>query len=327
MKKVIFATLVLAIGLWSCSQNEGNDDTGYVDVTIGSKSGSLKSYVAPGGVTSWNLNDNVMVISSDGDIQKFSYIEETVKSNAKFKGMLKSGQGRKVYKAYHAPDNSHTSLEDGHILVMEREDIILEAKDQNYNSTIFGSYCPMVAIPIEFDANNADHQKNFQFYHMTTMILGKLGLRETDTEIREKVFDCVKFEVMALNGKKPFYSTIKLDLDMLSTSSELADFDEYIINKDDKNIKTDRMSTSMNFKDRGDNFRIEDLLDEYSQLETFPIPIIALPTDDCFRYEASISFYKNEELVVKFAGVGDATGLAPAGLNNLDFNHEKIVSE
>ena len=328
MRKIIFVMLVLATGFWSCSQNdEKGGDLGYVDVTIGSKSGQLKSYVAPGGQTSWNVGDDVMVMAEDGDIQKFSYLEETPKSSALFKGMLKSGQGTQVYKAFHAPERSRTTLEEGNILVIERAAIVLDAKDEDYNSTVFGSYCPMVAIPIEFDANNADHSKNFQFYHMTTMIMGKLALRASDTELRSKVFDNIRFEVFALDGKKPFYTTVKLDMNQLTTTSKLEDLDEYIVNKKDKDGKIDHMITTMNFKDR-ENFTIDDLLREYNSQGGFPIPIIALPTDDCFKFDASISFYKGEELVVKFyRGGGNGSGLGPAGLNNLDFDFNHAVPE
>ncbi len=329
MRKVLFATLVLMIGLWSCSQNDENENVsdGYVNVTIGSESGRLKSYVAPGGITSWNVNDTVVMLCPDGDLQKFYYIEETAKSSALFKGMLKTGQGKQVYKPFHAPTRSHTTLKDGHILVTIREDIILDEQGEDYNSTVFGSYCPMVGIPVKFDANNSDDPKSFQFYHLSNMILAKVSLRPNgDREILEKTFDHIKFEVKA-TGTKPFYSTIELDMDMLTTCSKLEDLDEYIINRNDTSVKTDHMYTIMNFKERGDNFTIEDLLKEYSSLGSFPIPIIALPTEDGFDYIASVSFYKGEELKVKFQGGGTATGLKPAGLNNLDFDYKKLVTE
>jgi hypothetical protein len=329
MKKVLFAILVLMIGLWSCSQNEGNENVsdGYVDVTIGTESGRLKSYVAPGGITSWNIYDTVVMLCPDGDLQKFYYMEETAKSSALFKGMLKTGQGKQVYKPFHAPTRSHTRLKDGHILVTTREDIVLDEQGEDYNSTVFGSYCPMVAIPLRFDANNSDDSKSFQFYHLSNMILAKVSLRpNADQEILSQTFDNIKFEVQA-KGSKPFYSTIELDMNMLTTDSKLEDLDEYIINLNDTSVKTDHMYTIMNFKERGDNFTIEDLLKEYSSLGSFPIPIIALPTEDSFNYIASVSFCKGEVVKVKFQGEGTASGLSPAGLNNLNFDYKKLVTE
>lgn len=326
MKKILFVILVLAAGFWSCSSDdEKGGDLGYVNVTIDSESGKLKSHVQPGGQTIWNENDKVIMIDADGSLQEFSYSEETAKSSGKFSGMLKSGQGKQVYKTFHAPERSRTTLQ-GNTLVVERGAIDLDAKEESYNSSIFGSYCPMVAIPIEFDANNADDTKSYQFYHLTTMIMGKLSLRPVDTEIRSKVFDNVRFEVFALNGKKPFYTTIKLDMDMLTTTSGLKDLSSYIVNKADESVKIDHMITTMNFKDRED-FTVDDLLTEYSDMGGFPIPIIALPTDDNFNYKASMSFYKGEELVLKFEGEGEGTakGLAPAGLNILNFDRHKLV--
>jgi len=325
MKKVIFIALVLSIGLWSCSQNDepGDAPDDYVDVTIGLETKGLKSIIEPGGTTTWNVNDEVRIVDIDGVPRKFAYGGETAQRSAEFKGTLRSGQGKNIYKAYHAPEKSKVELERGHILVVEREDLDITEDGVNYNSALFGSYCPMVAVPIEFDAENTDESKVFQFHHLTTMIEGRISLRETeDAEFLNKKFDRVEFEVRAIESK-PFYTKIKFDMDLLKVDDDADDLDECIIDGDDESVKTDIMSTTMNMKER----TIKELMREYAGLKSFPIPIFALPTEDDFRYTATVCFYYGETVQLKMQGSQNATGLNPVGLNVLDFDYKKIVRE
>lgn len=323
MKKVIFATLTLAIGLWSCSQDDeiAKTSDGYVDVTIGSQSGSLRSIVAPGGATSWNLPDQVKVLDVDGVEQVFSYTAETPKSSAEFAGRLKAGQGKQVYYAYHTSKKSTTTLKDGHILVVGRENAeITEDKDIT-NSILFGSYCPMVAIPFEFDAEHTKNPKLVQFYHLGTMIEGRVSLRNPqDSEFLDRVFDKIVFEIKAI-GSEPFYTEIQLDLNKLPTSSSVENLNDCIIDSNDKTVKTNFMSTTMNMNTRS----VRDLMEESKSLGSFAIPIFALPTEDSFNYTATISFYNQDKLQLKLEGSSTATKLNPAGLNILNFDYKKIV--
>ncbi len=324
MKKVIFAALTLAIGLWSCSQSEENEKTdntsdGYVNVTIGTESGSLKSIVAPGGATSWNLADQVKILDVDGVEQLFSYAAETPKSSAQFSGRLKSGQGKQVYRAYHVPKKSKVTLKNGHILVVGRENIEITEDKATSNSALFGLYCPMVATPFEFDAENTKDSKLAQFYHLGTMIEGRVSLRTPqDSKHLDKMFDKIVYEVKAI-GSYPFYTEIELDLNKLTTSSLVEDLNDCII--PNKAVKTDLMSTTINMQARS----IRSLMEEYKLLGSYAIPIFALPTEEGFNYTATICFYNQGKEQLKLQGSGVATRLNPAGLNILNFDYKKIV--
>jgi len=331
MKKVIFTACALAIGLWSCSSD--NNDTvpsdKYVDVKIGGESGGLiitesggiKSIVSPGGATSWNMADQVRVLDVDGSAQLFTYAAETPKSSAEFNGRLKGGQGNQVYRAYHSSTKSNMSLKDGHILVVERQDMEITEDGATNNSILFGSYCPMVAIPFEFDVENNKGSKLVQFYHLGTMIEGRVTLRDPqDSEHFDKLFDKIVFEVKAI-ASKPFYSKIEFDMNKLTTSSTVEHLDDCITNRNDNTVKTGVMTTTMNMQDR----TIGDLMNEYKLFGYFAIPIFALSTDDAFDYSASVTFYYKGNPTLKLEGSAEATGLNPAGLNILNFDYKKIV--
>ncbi|MDU1891689.1 MAG: hypothetical protein E6767_13455 [Dysgonomonas sp.] len=323
IKRILFVTLVLAISLWSCSQSDdvNNPTDDYVDVTLGTESDRLKSIVIPGGGTSWDTTDKVEVLDVDGVIQTFAYANETPKSSAEFKGKLKGGQGKKIYKAYHAATNSNTTLKDGHILVTKRKDITIESDDMMKNSAIFGLYCPMVGIPFEFDAGSKKGSL-VQFYHLNTMIEGRVTLRESlDKEHLDKTFDKVVFELQATDSE-PFHTIMEFDMDKLTTSSIAEDLNKCIIDLGADAVKTDYMSTTMNMKER----TIRSLMEEYSQSTFFPIPIFALPTNDKFAYRATICFYHKNTLQLKMSGTGEAKGLYPVGSNPLNFDHGKIVN-
>ncbi|WP_029906711.1 hypothetical protein [Prevotella sp. 10(H)] len=325
MKKVIFAALVLVAGLWSCSSddNEGPDNVpdGFVKVEIGSESKGLKSIIIPGGGTSWDVIDEVKIIDADGAPRTFTYGASGTSPSAKFNGMLLANQGEKIYRAYHAPKKSKCTLESGHILIVEREDLDITEDGVNYNSALFGSYCPMVAFPVKFDAQSKD-PKLFSFSHLTNMIEARVTLRETEEkEFLDKRFDRVVFELKA-NGSKPFYTKIKFDMKLLQVGNNAEHLDDCIINKGDKSTNTDFMSTTMNMKER----TIRELMNEYD-IKGFPIPIFALPTDDPFDYTATIYFYLGETIQLKMEGSEHSTGLKPVGLNTLPFDHEEIVRE
>lgn len=332
MKKVIFVIFVLAAGLCSCSQSDDNNsnEPDFVDVTIGTDSGDLtgksgaksKSIVEPGGTTSWNLNDKVNVVDVDGSVRTFTYADETPKSSAKFAGKLLGNQGKSVYKAFHAPEKSKVELESGHILVIEREDLDITESGIVNNSALFGSYCPMISIPIEFNAGSSQDNKAFRFYHLASMIEGRVTLRENEEmQYLDKLFDKVTFEVQAKNST-PFYKKVELDMNKLTTNSKIEDINECFINQNDPSAKTDYMYTIMNMNVR----TIRELMQEYESLGSFPIPIFALPTGDGFDYTATICFYHGATLQLKMQGSATATRLNPMGLNVLDFDYEKIVT-
>lgn len=322
MKKVVFALLALSAGLCSCSQSDepNNVPDKYVSVTIGTKSEVLeKSIIEPGGTTSWDVNDVVNIIDANGTVQPFTYADETAKASAKFTGLLLANQGSQVYKAYHAPENSIVSL-NGQSLFIERKDIEIDEHGIENNSAMFGSYCPMVAMPVEFDANDTSGDKPLQFYQLMSMIEGRVSLRtEEDGYYLAKRFDEVRFEIQA-NGSMPFYKTIELALDRLTVDSKVGDINECIVNNGNSEM-TDYMCTIMHMEERS----IAELKEEYKKLGSFPIPIFALPTDLEFDYTATVSFYYkgNPQLILQ--GSATAERLNPVGLNVLNFDHNKIV--
>jgi len=327
MKKVVFAALALTIGLWSCSQddeNKGSTPDGYVDVSLGTESGELKSIVTPGGATSWNMGDELKVLDIDGTVQTFNYDEATAKSSAKFKGTLKAATGTNVYRAYHAPENCNTTLENGNILVVKRTDVSISEDGVNANSETFGKHCPMVAIPFELDVNNQGATESIRFYHLGTMIEARVTLKEPEYSVYSgKYFDNVVFELESSSGTAPFYTETKLDLSQLTTSHMAEHLDDYITNFGDTSVKTNKMSTKM---DMSQNRRtIGDLLEEYKTLGSFPIPIFALPTNDNFTFTGTVTFYDGNTVQLKMQGTSTGTSLKPTGLNVLNFDHEQIV--
>lgn len=328
MKKLIFATCALAIGLWSCSSNDDTEipSDGYVNVTLGiqsegAQSSVPKSIVGAGGVTSWNTIDKVKIIDVDGAEQLFTYASETPKSSAQFAGKLKTGQGKKIYKAYHIPEKSNVTLKNGHFLDIERKNIEITGYDGMTSiAAIYGTYCPMVAVPFEFNADDKKETKVAQFYHLGTMIEARVTLRETeDSEYLEKFVDKIVYEVKATNSK-PFNTKIEFDLDKLTTSSSVLDLIKCIEYPTSDTEKTDNMVTTITMVDRS----IKDLMDEYKSLKFFPVPIFALPTKDKFKYTATISFYHQGAVQLKMEGNSEATGLNPVGLNILNFDYKKI---
>lgn len=330
MKKVIFVVFILLTGFWSCSQSDDNNNVpdDYVNVVIGTESGEIgnessrpKSIIEPGGTTSWNIKDTVCVVDVDGVIQKFVYADETPKTSAKFTGKLRSRQGSRLYRAYHVPEKSKVTLRDAHILTIERENLDITESGIMYNSVLFGSYCPMVGIPVEFDADNINGTKPFQFYHLTTMIEGRVSLREDkDIEFLDKLFDKVTFEVQATNST-PFYTKIEVDLNKLNADSKVENLNECFLNLNELSGKTNYMYTTMNMRER----TIRELMKEYESLGSFPIPIFALPTADSFEYTATITFYSGNTLQLKMQGSAEASRLNPVGLNVLNFDHDKII--
>lgn len=323
MKKVILITCALAIGLWSCSDSNETDkpsNDGYVDVTIGSESKELKTIIGPGGGTSWNIDDQVRIIDTDGVEQLFSYASETPQTSAKFTGKLKSGQGMKVYRAYHKPANVNMTLESGHILVVERNDINI-SENGTPNTQLYGSYGPMIAMPVEFDAESTD-SKSVQFHHLSSLIEARVTLRESDdSDYLSKMVDSVVFRVEAMDSE-PFYKRVKLDLDQLTTASTIENLDDCITNWNDSNTpKTGVMTTTIKMAER----TIRELMSKYGELSHYPIQIYALPTLDPFEYEATVCFYYQGTVMLKMQGSNSATGLNPAGLNTLSFDHDKIV--
>lgn len=337
IKKVIFVVSVLAIGLWSCSQNDDIDnnvtDSDYVDVAIGVSSKGLKSIVYPTGGTTWGLKDNVIVLDVDGIEQKFDYSEESAMSSGVFKGKLKSNQGMQEYIAYHIPGNIKGKLSlnaESHytLCVSGSSDITITEDGITSNSEWFGKYCPMIAIPGRFDAGTRKantNQKEFllQFHHLTSMIEGRVSFRpEVDEQYMDITFDRIKFEVKATNVV-PFYTKSVVDLTKYDADSQIEDLNDCILNFGEEEGRVNSLSTTMIMGDR----TIGDLLEEYklSKLEFFPIPIFALPTEVPFLYTASITFYDGDELKLKLEGDGDASGLSPAGLNVLNFDYRKVV--
>lgn len=329
MKKVIFATCALAIGLWSCSSS---DDTvtppvtppspnGYVDVTIGVESDGLKSIVGAGGATSWDITDKVKIMDVDGVEEVFNYAATAPQSSAQFSGKLKAGQGKQTYNAYHVAENANTFLRNGSILVTERKDLEVTDNGTTVLSAIFGTYCPMVATPFQFDANDKNAKKVAQFYHLGTMIEARVTLRSTeDSQYLNKTVDKIVFQVKA-TGSKPFNTKMELDLSKLTTTSNILDLKGSILPSDPSAAKTDLMSTTINMPEK----TIKSLIDN-SGLKFLPVPIFALPTTDKFNYTATITFfYKGaEQLKMEGSSKSEAEGLNPGGLNILDFAYDKI---
>lgn len=324
MKKVVFAALALTLGFSSCSQDDDNKSgtDGYVDVKLGTDSGVLKSIVTPGGATSWDVNDKLNIVDIDATVQTFTYNESTPKSSAKFSGKLKATTGTNVYKAYYAPQNSQTSLESGKILVVKRKNVDITSGSSADHSAQFGTYCPMVAIPFELDLQNQEATL-INFHHLACMIEARVSLRDIlDQVYLDKNCDKVVFELKALNNAKPFYDEIKIDMSQLNTTDSAEHLDDCITNFGDTSVKTDFMSSTMNLST---SRTISYLVREYSALQSFPIAILALPTDDNFDFTATVTFYEGSNVQLKMQGSSTASKLKPTGLNVLNFDYKKIV--
>jgi hypothetical protein len=116
---------------------------------------------------------------------------------------------------------------------------------------------------------------------------------------------------------------IELDLAQLTVSSTVTDLKSCITNMEEpETLKTDVMTTTIDMSERTIGKVIDDSKDHY-----YPIPIFALPTANAFSYKATVCFYHKGIPVLTMSGLskGPATGLNPAGLNILDFDHDKIV--
>lgn len=328
MKKLVLAMCVLITALYSCSEGEDgkNLPDGYVDVTIGVESESLesgsgRSIVYPTGSTSWDMYDNVILLD-DGEPQEFSYASETAKNTAVFKGKLTSGRGKQLYRAYHPAKNTPLQLLEDLILKVERgADIIIDAEDQEYNSEQFGKHCPMIAIPREFDVDNGEDNKAFQFVHIATMIVASIQLRkEGDADLKKIALDEVVFTVTAKNGSKPFYNTISID--MKKPLKSLEDLDNCIMYDDSDDVKINAMSTTMKF---AKDYTLGELIEEYKSHKGFPIPVFTLPTENNFEYIASVVFKFDDVPQLEFQSTGLGEGLVSAGLNILDFDYQNVV--
>lgn len=327
MKKILFIILVLGIGLWSCSDNDeiGNSPDDYTDVIIKNGSKGLKSVVGPGGATSWNMDDEVKILDVGGIAQTFTNTGETQTSTAEFKGKLRAKQGTQLYKAYYAPKNCQVTLKDGHTLSIERKELNIEEGGVEYNSELIGTYCPMVSLPTKFDAEIEEDNKSFQFYHVTTMIEGRVTLRRVaDAVYRDKMMDFITFEIKATDST-PFNQKVEFDLNQLTESSIIEDFDTYIVPVNDPTAKTDTMATTFKFTTAR---TIGTLIDQYNASvgNYFPIPIFALPTEESFDYTAIIRFYYEGQLQLEMKGSATAEELNPFGLSILNFDHNKIVN-
>lgn len=324
MKKVIFATLALAVGLWSCSSDDETtpiekkqvDADGYVQMNIESSGNDseLRVMVGIGGSTCWDMGDVVKIIDVDGVPQTFSYAEATAKSNAKFTGKLKAGARVATYRAYHVPANANCQLKGGAVLGLERKDLIV-AENGVINSSLYGSYCPMVALPVDFDAEIAKSTL-LQFYHLNSMIEGRLTLREVDdAAIAALEVDSVEFYVEAKNGT-PFYQNLDFKLGDLVNTKEVNLLDCFDFGSGSN--KTGKISTIIKLKDTTIGKLIAD-----SPMSYYAIPLFALPTQDSFDYTACLCFYKDGTKVVHFEGSSTSSGLNPAGLSPLNFDFQK----
>lgn len=332
-KKLLFLTLVLGIGLLSCQDKiDGGEvvEDGLVDVTLTTKSESTtKSLVSSGGYTTWAAGDSVYVVDAEGTPRKFINTSQNNMSSAVFKGKLLANHGRNYYYAYHAAYKAPCVL-NGLDLNVSREDLQFHLVDAT-KANKKGEYCTMIAIPVEFDAEDPEDPKDFNFYHVNSLIEARVypdvlsdGLAE-DERLANMVFDKVVFTVKAIEppAGKPAYNNLNPFNTNVTFNMEKIEFFEdteavYIPYKEGT-VKVNEMTSTITY-DSGTTFASRYTPDS----EYYDIPIYALPTSVKFWYQCDVIFYNAGEKVYhvqKTDKVG-TDGLRLASLNDINFTYK-----
>lgn len=328
-KTVLFAVLIASISLFSCDKTQQGseiDAEGLVAVTLDSDRSDAsnditKTLVNSRGATNWNTGDFVKIVDVDNVGRTFSYISEGVQTTGKFTGRLLAGKGSQKYYAYYAPlGTTHCNHGSNYCLTFSRfGDLEIEENGID-NEAFFGEHCPMVAIPITFDAENVSQGKRFQFYHVNCLIEANVTTAAVPADV---VFDRVKFTVNALDNVTPFNTCVGIDMKQIVGGQNVQ------IPYTEPETKIGSMYTDITLKTPKTIGQLT------SSKSGYGIPIFALPTSTGFRFEAIVEFFKDDVLVCKLRKTGSAMGqddpeyVAPglklAGLNVLNYTASNRV--
>ena len=293
--KRLFMILVLSVSIVSVSCQQGSQDgnngtkrievdkDGFVSIEISSGNPeATKTEVTSSGVTSWTIGDVVTIIDVEGSKREFNYASKTAQAKAKFTGKLLGGHGSQKYYAYYGPRESPCEPASSNCLSVKRCDLSL-SENGELNAKLFGEFCPMVAIPLTFDAQNADDNKNFDFYHVNSLIEARVSSIVNDARLKSFGFNKILFKVIATSEEAPFNSEVHVMMNQIlgppNVPIPYMEFGE----------KGFEISTRINFRE---NTYLPGLL-ALSHTSYFPMPTYALPTRPPFTSDALVEFHQS----------------------------------
>lgn len=317
MKKTwMFVMLLSGIGLLSCEKDNSKKEGRLVDVVVSTSATDTKTEVSSGGLTRWCKGDEVMIVDVNQVPQKFAYTGDNSKATVTFTGKLLGEQGEKTYYAYYGPKNVSYCLNNNYCINIGRSDLDV-AEDGLVNAAFFGQYCPMVAIPVKFDAQSSEG-KGFQFHHTNSLIEASITSLPSDGRLAALLFDKVVFEVRATSQVAPFNTEIQIDMTKITGSPNVS------IPYSEGATKVSVMSSSIQYKDAK---TITDKDRKGGDLSTYGVPIFALPTTSEFDCVTTVYFYNGGKLVctLQKTSKSPVKGLTLSGLNVLDFDEADIL--
>lgn len=322
MKRFLLpAALVLGLGLISCDRNDPVEkpagDLVDVEINSGSQDSKTRTIVSPSGATRWAKSDQVTIMDVDGTPRPFIYMENYPQSIGRFKGQLLGGNGLRTYYAYYASEDFEHTLNADYDLTLTRHDLNI-SENGELTTAFFGKHCPMVAVPITFDANDYT-DVHIEFHHVACLIEASISSDPDDAvaPLRDVNFNRVVFEINdTQSGLSPFNTVVKVNLKAVKGKPT----DEVEIPFTDVGDKGDKMSTSLTYKSTQN---LGTLIDA-SGIGCYSIPIFALPTKADAKCEIDVTFYQGEAVVCKLHMRKGFNGLNPAGLNVLNFNKDHI---
>lgn len=326
MKKTLFVFSALLFGVvtFSCDKTELKsevDENGLVSVVLSSESADngTRLQVSSGGVTRWSPGDLVTIVDADEShsSREFQYMEETPKTNGAFSGKLRAGLGEQTYYAYHSPEFVECFHADRLALTIQRQNLEFEENGVSINSALYGRYCPMVAIPAVFDAENPTQRKSFQFHHINCLIEASIASQPSDGRLAAMSFDQVTLEVVADNQATPFNTEIHIDMSQIQN-------DPVIIPYTEGNVKENSMFTSITY---GEAKLFTERTTVESGTTCFCLPIFALPTTSTFESTVTVTFYNDKQEVYRLQkhSKTPTVGLRLAGLNVINFDERDII--
>lgn len=313
--------MVYGVSLASCDKaSDAVPEGTLTDVTIGTSEMAdqhSRTIVTADGVTRWAVGDVVKVVDVDQTPREFAYKGSTTAASGQFKGQLLSGKGLKWYYAYYGSEAVPCPSGGFYCLEIDYADMDL----LNPNSTAYGQYCPMVAIPVKFDADNPVNA-GFEFHHVTSLIEASIASTGKGSEFEGVNFDKVVFELKAVSGS-PFNSNINMDMKQIQGKPDVD-----IVYSEATSGKLSTLTTTLSYSS-AQNLAA---LINASDTDCYSIPIYALPTKTTIACFATVTFTldgKNSYVLEKRGEYGDGGkfgGLMPSGLNVLSFNEGDILS-
>lgn len=331
-KKLVFATLVLGIGLVSCQKDKiDSDGDRLVDVVTSITTSEMipsKTEVTSNGATNWCITDKVYIVDKANrnpfetgtTAREFTNNLTTSSYTSGFKGTLLAGLGSYDYYAYHSAKNSPCTL-NGYNLTVSRNDLAILC-DDNLDANKQGEYCSMVAVPLKFDAEDANSSKKFEFHHVSSLIEARIT---ATNGLKELEFDKVVFTLTAIdptpefpayNDLSPFNKTITINM------KDIAGPPNVSIPYSEGSEKKNSISSTITYSN------IVTFAQRYtSTTGHFDIPIYALPTTAKFTYQSDIIFYNGKEIKYHLRKRGIADGLKLSGLNTPSFNETNLCAD